>query len=387
MRKMIRGCIKINAKGKQLYKFINAVHVSHICCTEQYVRNDVLYAEIYSSDLKKVQNLADEYNIELSTFEYETLSKKAKRYRKRAGFFIGGIIAALLILYFSGIVVSIDIQGNSAVSDSDILTALDELDVRRGTLLKDIDFRHCENQLRLMVDGLSWVGMRRTGNRIVVEVTEITPTPDMIEKRMPCNVVAVKEAQITSVSVYNGQLMRLVGDYVLPGDLLISGLVEDSHGKITKHHAMGKITGIYEDTAVFEETFTYNGVEQTGEKSDEKYMRLLTLDIPLFIGKNDYNSFAEESTEQGLTIFGKKLPISIIRKTVYETAEVSRERTVEETAGIIGEKIYLYENNFLNDVEIIEREITEEQTENSLIYTVKYTLEGEIGGQHDIFVK
>ncbi len=387
MKNQLRGCVKLNASGKNLYIFINKIHCGHICCFKQYVRNGVFYAEIYRHDLRLIEEYAEETGVELKHYECETISKKLIRYRRRIGLAVGIVFAAAATVYFSGTVITIDVRGNSAVSDSVILAALEELDIKRGSDIDDIDFAYCENELRIMVDGISWAAIRHSGSRVVVEVTEIVEKPEMLQARMPCNVVADKAAQITYTSVYDGQLMRIVGDYVMPGDMLISGIIEDNAGHVTKHHAMGKIRGIYEDTVVFSEPYSAESYQPTGGTADEKYLRLFNLKIPLFIGKNDYKSSSCETSERTFSFFGKELPLGIIRDEVTETKLSVREYSDEELEKIIVEKIYLYEKNFLSSDEIISREIISEKNENSLTYTVKYTIEGEIGIQREIYIK
>lgn len=387
MRNQLRGCIKINASGKKLYSFINMIHNGRICCFEQYCRKNIFYANIYRHDLKTVRSFANECGVELKYCEYETVSKKIIRYRKRIGIFFGILIAAAATLYFSNIVVTIDIQGNTSVSDKVILAALEELDIKQGSYIDDINFTYCEKELRLMIDKVSWAGIRHTGNRIVVEVTELVEKPEMLQDRMPCNVMADKSAQITYTSVYDGMLMRIVGDYVMQGDMLISGVVEDSTGHVTKHHAMGKIVGIYEETAVFTGEYKEELYQPTGNISNEKYLKLFNIKIPLFISKNDYNTSNDEVSERKINFLGKSLPIGIIREKITETKLSVHEYTDEELDADIMGKIYLYEKNFLNDVKMISREIKSEKNENSLVYTVTYTLEGDIGAQHEIFIK
>lgn len=387
MHNQLRGVVKINASGKHLYKFINKIHCGHIYCFRQYVRSSVFYAEIYRHDLKRVMEFAQECGIELKYYEYETLSSRLMRYKKRIGAVLGLVLASSAIWYFSSIVMTIDIKGNSRVRDDVILSALEELDIKRGSFISDINLGYCERELRLMIDDISWAGIRRTGNRIVVEVTEIVEKPDMVQARMPCNIVAGKAAQITSTSVYDGQLMRIVGDYVMPGDMLISGVIEDIKGHVTKHHAMGSITGIYEETAVFCEEYIEERYLPTGNTRKEKYLQLFNLKIPLFIGKNKYNSFYEETSEREFNVFGKKLPISFVREMVTETKLSKKEYKDSELEEKIMEKIYLYEQNFLSGKKILEREIVKEKNESALTYTVIYTLEGEIGEKREIFIK
>ena len=60
----------------------------------------------------------------------------------------------------------------------------------------------------------------------------------------------------------------------------------------------------------------------------------------------------------------------------------------EELSQKIMEKIYLYEKNFLNDdITILDRTIETQKNDTSLVYTVTYNLEGDIGVQKEIFIK
>ena len=186
MKDQLRGCIRITAKGKNLYRFINMIHCGRIMCFEQFCRNDTFFAEIYRHDLAKVMPIAEECGIELEHRELPTLSSKLLKYRRRIGLLIGAVFAVFIIAYFSNVVVTIEIQGNNTVCDEDILAVLDELGIRSGAHIRDLDLRYCENELRVRVKGVSWAAIRRTGNRIVVDVTEVVPAPEAPKRNVPC---------------------------------------------------------------------------------------------------------------------------------------------------------------------------------------------------------
>ncbi len=387
MKNQLRGCLKIKAEGRQLYKFINAVHRGRFCCFGQYCKGEVFHCEIYRGDLSRMIGLAEEYGISLTYAEYETLSAKLLRYKRRIGLIAGTLLAAATLFYFSGVVMQIEIMGNTKVSDSAVLAALDELGIRRGTPIRDINMHYCENELRLMVDGVSWAGMRRTGNRLVVELTELNDKPEMVHKRMPCNVIAAHEGKITYTSVLDGQLMRIVGDYVYEGDLLVSGICEDSFGHTTFHHAMGTIRGIYKETVTFTDSFSSNLCLPTGNSDSRSYLRLFNLNIPLFIGKNGYASSSSEVSESTLRLFGRSVPIGVTTEHITETAMTERVYSETELEQLLNAKIFAYERNFLSDVTVISREISRSVNEDSLTLTVDYTLEGDIGSTMEVLIK
>lgn len=388
MKNQIKGCVRINASGKNLYKFINALHDSDVDCFAQYCRNDVFYAEIYRRDLKEVQEIAENLNIELTSFEYDTISSTVIRHKKRFGIIAGIIFVTAISLYFSGIIMTIEIQGNSKVSDSTIITALEQLNIKQGTPIKDINFPYCENELRLMIDDVAWAGMHITGNRVVVEVTEIVEKPEMINDRIPCNVVSSQDAYITYTSIYDGQLMHKVGDYVPRGTMLINGVTKDETGHVNLHHAMGKIIGTYEETVTFEGSYKSRQYNPTGETFSQKTLKLFSFEIPVSFGKNKFTNFTTEENEKYLKVLGKTIPVGIVKNRYTETELSETTYTEEELSEKIMEKIYLYEKNFLDDdIKILERDIKTEKKEDSLEYIVTYKLEGDICEQKEILIK
>jgi len=388
MMTRLRSRTRICVKGKKLYKFINAMHSGDVCCSGQYCRKDSFFCEIPSSQLSEAEKLAEEYGLELTYNTNDSILSRLRRYRLRFGIVIGMAVVIAASSYFSGIVATIDIQGNSRVSDREILSALDELGIRRGTHLKDIDFHIAGNELRIMVDDISWAALRHTGNRVVVEVTEKKEKPEMFSSRTPCNIFSAHDAEITYTSVLDGQLMHTVGDFVPAGTLLVSGITGDITGHIVLHHSMGEIRGIYEDTLTFSDSFASQQCAPTGEKRKESRLRLFNIDIPLFIGKNHFDSFDEETSESTLSFFGRDLPISIRRSVKSETEISEVTLTEDELRDKLMEKIFLYEKNFLSgDTVILDRDITETCSDEGMSLTVHYRIEGNIGIQREIMTK
>lgn len=387
MKNQIRGCIKINVGGNNLYRFINELHSRRIKVFRQYVKGGKLSAEIYRRDLAAVEEIAEKFKLELSSFEYDTISGEVIRRRKRFGLVIGAILILGASLYFSSVIVTIDIQGNETVSDEIILSALAEIGIKEGTQFGQINYIWSENQLQLMVDKIAWAGMHRTGHRLVVEVTEMVEKPEMLNERMPCNVLSAYDAEIVSVSVLDGQLMHIIGDYVFSGDMLISGVTTDDTGHTTLHHAMGEIIGIYKSSAEFSGEFTKERLTSTGKSEKRRRLKFFGIEIPLYFGHNKYEYSEKQTFEKPLVIFGKQLPISL---NTTEYSEFQRTETAldEETLRKeLTEKIYLYEKNFLSDCEIIDRKITENKNADTMTLTVDYRLKGNICVSKEIFIK
>ena len=154
-----------------------------------------------------------------------------------------------------------------------------------------------------MVDKIAWAGMHRTGHRLVVEVTEIVEKPDMLLDRIPCNVVSAHDAEIVEITVLDGQLMHIIGDYVFEGDMLINGVTTDFNGNTTLHHAMGEIIGKYSESVDFNGSFEKERMNSTGKSDKRRKLHLFNLEIPLYFGKNNYDYSENTYMEKPLYLF------------------------------------------------------------------------------------
>ena len=388
MLKSIRGVVSIQVTSGDLYRFINAVRDEHIVCTSQKCRDGIFYADVFGSDLKRVQAIAEELGAELKAVRKKGLRFKAYAYRFRVGLIIGLIGVLCLVFYFSNTVITIEVNGNSTVTEKQVLTALSEMGVDKGAFIPDINFYNCEQQMRLSIPELSWVGIRHTGSRIVVDVEEAVEQPQMVNDDIPCNIVASRDAQIVQIQVYMGRQVKQRWDGVKKGDPIISGIVEDGAGHILKKHAMGKVRGIYYDRQVFVQPFDEQSQEYTGECDKRKYLDFFGLNIPLTFSDGDYDAYDYSESENRFSFFGIELPLGIVHAEYkpLEYREVSY--TIEQAEDILRQKTAIYEKNFLsnNDIIILDRKITKLTEKDRIEYHVEYKVEGDIAQDSEIYI-
>ncbi|MCD7959348.1 MAG: sporulation protein YqfD [Ruminococcus sp.] len=314
----LRGEYLGQASGGKLYRFINALHQKNLECRRQRCQGDTYCFLIVEAKRSQAEKIAKQYGAAIQWTPRKTLRYFLRRYRFRFGVPIGVLLSMGLLFYGSNIVMQIEIIGNSNATNAEILAILAEQGVKRGSWIPKIDFTACEHKLRADVEELSWVGIRHTGNCLVVEVTEATPEPEMSETRVSCNIVASQNAEIVSLSVYTGYTMHLVGDYVRKGDLLVSGVVMDETGHLSIRHATGSVTGIYTQVQTFHCDYVQEVRTATGVSTMRKYLDLFTWHIPLGSTENPYEDSIQTENYCWFSLFGKELPIGIYRKTFQE---------------------------------------------------------------------
>ncbi len=385
--RFIIGRIRIEAKGNLLYKFINKLKDEKIYCKEQHMKGDTFYFTARRSKKKAIILISKEFGIELTLKEEPSLTGWILKYKNRLGIPIGIILGVGLLIYCSNIVMIIDIEGNEILSDREILTVLEECSVKRGKFIGDIDFYKSEIYVKSCFDEIAWIGMRHTGNRLVVEIMETAERPEMMHNRIPCHIVADKTAQITKTSVTSGQLIKKEGETVKEGDVIVNGIRADEYGKVTFYHSMASITGVYEEEATFFCPSVQTERNFSGNVTEEKVLDIFSFKIPLTFDKNPYEDYNVKIQESPMTLFGKKLPISIDKKLFmeYKSREVLLDD--DQMKENLQEQVKLYEENFLSECKIIKRKCKITKKETATVMTVSYIIEGEIGKEKELFIK
>ncbi|MDR1674795.1 MAG: sporulation protein YqfD [Oscillospiraceae bacterium] len=379
------GIIKFRARGIKLYTFMNELRSSGITCTSQECSGDEYYGEIYSFALNETQALAKKHNIEFAVIQKKGFIFKLIRYRFRFGLPIGLALALAFIFYVSNIVVTVEVTGNETVPTSQIIQTLEDMGISKGAFIPSLDFGYCERQLKIGIKQLSWAGIRHTGNRLVVDVTEIVEKPEMFILSPPANVIAAKDAQIKSATVYRGSLERIVGDGVKKGDVIISGIYTDHKENIIKTRAYGDIVGIYDEAITFEQPFSQNE-RIAGKEVRRRDFEFFSFRIPLGFGTFKAPDYDCEETLRSFMFFGRPLPFGIIHKTYTPYTAQTLNFTPEEALARLERKIKLHEINFYENKTVLSKTIDKREFPDRIEYEVSYRIEGDIGQVSEVFI-
>lgn len=383
----IRGITHFKAEGGKIYSFINALRNQKIICKNQRCINNCFYAQIYSDRLNLIYSTASQYGVNISVLKKQGLKYKFLKYKKRFGIMAGIVLVPLFIMFISDTVVIIEINGNEKNSTQQVLSVLSDTGIKKGASVSDIDFVYAEQYLRLGLDDVVWTAIRHTGCRIVVDIDESESEPEILKEKMASNIIASKDAQIVSVNVLSGQLVKIINDGVKKGDIIVSGIYSDSKGHIRNVHALGNITGIYNDSVVFSQNYSDIQHNPTGNTVNEKYLEAFGFRIPLFIKKNLPASFEYTETITPFMFMDNELPFAVVKSQYEEYSDFNVIYDTSEAEKILMDKIQRYENNFLKDTEILERNIQKNPSDDKMEFIVTYKLKGEIGQNEELLLK
>ncbi|WP_418790686.1 sporulation protein YqfD [Phosphitispora sp. TUW77] len=143
--------------------------------------------------------------------------------KKRKVLLSGAVMSVLAIYLLTSFVWFVEVKGNVNIPRERLLKTAEEAGLSMGTLKKGLDKDSVEKYLRNEIPEVSWVGIRVTGTKAVIEIAEkvIIPPAD----NSPANVVALKDGLIREILVLRGRPAVIEGDMVKKNDILITGVI------------------------------------------------------------------------------------------------------------------------------------------------------------------
>lgn len=344
-------------------------------------------ARCRAKSYKNVARSAKNYNCRTKVKRRGGIRFFVHKYRKRKGIAIG-ILAVFIISLGSNLFVwEVRTNGNIKISDEQLLKAAQESGLHSGTWIPSVDVIKLQYDLQDKFDKLAWVSVNRNGTVYTIEVSEVNPKPQIIDKSAPCNVVSTQDGIILSIEPYDGFPLVKAGDVVKQDELLVSGIKElEDSDQVFYAHARAKVRARVQRQKNCVRPLS---TTRAGDKKEDivcKKLDLFGLKIPLDFNKPEEDLEKKEFKKEDVVLFGIVLPIKI-ETTKYEKRDQQVvENDESELKRLLIDDAKDWENSELCGATILEREHIFEKNENDLTLHIKCTVEQEIGEERPIIV-
>ena len=374
----------------------------------ELINERIVYSDLKSSEEKVVMTVPFEYSRRFEkmcrkegyTFERTRFRGMLRLYDMllhRSGLIAGAVLSALLISYYSNVILTITIDTDDPEIRGKITDVLKEDGVTTGAYIPDIDLVLEERSLKSKIDEVAWAGITRTGSGIAIDVIESIDAEKGFNVGMPCHLVACEDGVIEDIELLDGQLMKCIGSGVTKGDIVVSGkMVSESsewtsEGEVITRNtryvrSIGKIRGSFVRTMVFEQPFDCEVKSLTGEKTDLRYLNIFSADIPLFLGLPDGWYETENEERHFPEINGFMLPFGITEIHLNEFDIRSQLLTEKEAFDRTEKQAKDYEKNFLGEYDMLSKDYKKEVTDSGVKLTATYELYGDICKERDFFI-
>jgi len=348
-------------------------------------RNTV-YACIRRSTFKKLRKYRRMTHVKIKIVARHGLFEIVRRYKLRVGLAVGAILFFALFFAMSQFIWTIDISGNSRLTDDEVLYTLERCGIVTGMHKNGFDPNTAVSRLYLTNSEIAWIALNIKGTTLYVELRERIYPPDMLPQNRPCNVVSAYTGQVIRLYVYDGKAEIQSGDAVIKGQLLISGVVEDREGAVRYTHARASVIG----AARIEKQVTIGYSQTKTEISDDEKTRyefgIFGLKIPLYFSKPDL-TYDRSETVKRLTVFGAEFPIYIRKITFREVTESEYTLTEEQALAYGMSELTLFETEDLAGAKITVRDIQKTVTDQGITLSAVYSCEIEMALEQEIMIE
>lgn len=377
------GYVSFSVKGDFPERFLNLITRSKLRIWDAKKKNGMLCGYIIAKDYRHIRTFARKSRVRVRVTKRYGFPFFIRRYKKRVGFFCGMAVYALILFALSLSIWSIEISGNSLVSDREIEEVLKENGLSLGVYSKNLNDIEISQKTVMQIDELSYVTIFIRGSVAEVQVQEKTSLDKTDDT--PCNIVAKCKGKIVSVDAYSGTAAVSKGDIVSEGDILISGIEENS---ISNHLVAAKGDVIAESEHNISVSVAEGDKQLFLDKSPYRRRRLnfFSLKIPLFVGRlpsGEYRVFKEDGL---FTLFGRKLPVGFDTEHHYLLSE-GRLADKTDRDKLCRAILLLREMSKFKKGDIVSEKISIADSKKECVITKHYICRENIGRQIGIQVE
>lgn len=372
--RFIFGYVSFTAKGGFSERFINLCRINNVLLWELKSTNSVLTACTDCSGYKKIRTVARKSGMKVRLKKKHGLPFFLNRHSRRAGVIVGIALGVAVLLILSTRIWSIDVTGNVRVPAERITAVFEELGVRKGVPSAKIDIKSTEIEALRRMPEISWLNINISGCAARIEVRETVEVPEIDDNGIPTDIVASRDGQIVILRPFSGTSEQKIGNAVLKGDPLISGIVENKDLTVSFCRAKGYVVA-RTDRSIRTQCEKKIKVRRKADEKKSYILNFLFFDIPL--GKvNTKNAYPEK---RGILINGVTLPVgfTVCRETVFEESEITlTENQMRLTAYSDFFEKCAEEFRYMKVEEV---EITEKNTDGSLTVSGNFVCLENIG--------
>ena len=200
----LSGSVTILVRGNQLERFLNLCRSRNI--SMEYIRRKEgqITASIKIRDFFRLRPVRNKTGVHIQVTEKQGMPFFFLRSKKRKAFFAGFLLGLVLLLFLSGRIWNIHIQGNVQNSKPEILEFLEKQGVSHGMAKASVSCSEIAAAVRKQFPEITWVSARIEGTRLILEIQEGISEKREVQEETPCDLIADQDGTIVKMIVRSG---------------------------------------------------------------------------------------------------------------------------------------------------------------------------------------
>lgn len=358
------GFAKIKIRGIHINRFINLCKARDIKLWDLEQKEDELFFFVAANDITRLKEPAAKTGSEMEVLKECGLKQFVRKNKKRIPFVIGVFLFAVLIYIQSLFIWNISVTGESDYTKDEILSHVNKLYVKTGTLKSKVDCEELEEQLRKDFEDIAWISCSLEGTKLSIEITETLNVFTDTSMKEPCNIIASKDCTISDIVTASGTPVVTAGTDVKKGDVLISGAVylyDDNNEVLDTNYvsAEGEVYGICIYHYKNEISLSYYTKEYTGKSKKYYSVGAFQYMFTPFVPDCPYENYDMLTDTANLHIGNSFFLPFLMEKTTLKEYQLKLETlSAEDACTKAQEKLNAYISNLQEKgVQIIENNV------------------------------
>lgn len=355
--RFIKGYVDFTAEGRFPERFLNAAAVDKLNLWNASPCERGISATTSAGEYKSIRSTARKAGVRLKIKRKRGVPFIAKKHSDRIGLPIGALLGAVLLIFLSQFIWTVEVVGAQNVSDYRILQSLKNHGVYPGGFKGGFDVRSAQRAVQFDIDELSWVSINTLGCKSTVDVREKAEKSDPPADPAPCNIKAKRDGVVTKINAENGFTEVEIGSGVAKGDLLVSGVMPTRQNTIRFVRAEAEVYADITDTVelTIPKNYDYNSISEN--KVDRNELNFLWLNLPASLSFTSYpNSVCTQSSEK-IELNGNPLPLGLTVQTSREVQSSNAALSREQAKAAFEKSLMLSECFEMEDCKIKSRDI------------------------------
>ncbi len=326
------GWVRVEGEGGYPERLLNEltranIPVWRVQCREEWIRFSCL-----ARDYRLLRPYARRACVRLRVRQKHGLPFWVFRYRHRRGLLLGAVLFVAILYLLAPRIWVVQVVGNTNTPTEDILAVTEEMGVQIGATMDSLDIKHLQINGLDELPTLAWITVNPSGCVARVEVTERSPTPEVLDLSQPSDIVALRDGRILWMEVRSGQRLVMDGEAVTAGTKLISGRVESELGE-KLYRSYGQVWAETRRQITVTVPLVYLRQEPTGQSIFRPTWRFLFWDIPLYSSGPLPENVLHRQITHFLTAKEMTLPLGVTHDyyQLTRTVKVARTRQQAET--------------------------------------------------------
>lgn len=352
-----RLCIK----GKNPDYFLKKVISSKINIYDISKKYNELFIIVDEIGYQKISEFKTSYKI--MVVGVSGLAKIKEVCRKYFFFILFFCFGICLNIFLSKVIFKVEvIHSNSYIKDL-VYNELEKRGIKKYNLKVDFAKKEAITQeiLANNSDYLEWLEIEECGTKYIVHVQQRKKN----EEKEDCqkrNIVAKKSAMILEIKANSGEVLKKKLDYVVAGDIIISGSIYNKEDIVTNRCAEGQVFGEVWYKVLVSLPTSYHEENVTGKSIYNVEVNFLDKKYKLF---NKYDSYKKKDL---IVLKNKLIPWSFEIGKYLETKIIDQTYTLEncekEAIDIATARV---SKQFKEGEEVLTKKVLKKEIKNSKI--------------------